>query len=84
MTKGKAFFLAIVLLLLALPAAAETCNSYSGVSPQHEDGYGYYCGGSGGGCTECVNFHPGGVQVCIYYNLWNIYCTDYGNEFQWI
>lgn len=83
MFKSKTVFLAIFLLLLALPAAAETCNSYGG-GPQHEEGYGYYCGGSGGGCTECVNFHPGGVQVCVYRYTWNMYCTDYGQEFQWI
>lgn len=86
MTIGKRLLLAVVVLLFALPAAAQVagdCNSYSGVTPSHLDDFGYYCGGSGGGCTECVNFHPGGVEVCVYYNFWNIYCTDYGQEFQW-
>jgi len=49
----------------------------------YQESYGYYCGGTGGSCTECYNFHPGGVQVCIYISLWNMYCTDYGQEYQW-
>lgn len=84
MSKGKTILLAIALLLVTLPAAAETCNSYGGVSPQHEVDFGYYCGGTGAGCTECYNFHPGGVFVCVFWQTWDRWCTDYGDEYQWI
>jgi predicted small secreted protein len=74
-----------VFLVLAFPlVAAADCNSYNGSGMDYQEGYGHYCGGTGPSCTECVNFHPGGVQVCIYVTFWDIYCTDYGQEFQWI
>lgn len=76
-------WLAVILLLVFPLAVAADCNTYSGSGMDYQEGYGYYCGGTGGSCTECYNFHPGGVQVCIYISLWNMYCTDYGQEYQW-
>lgn len=77
-----ASFAVSLFLLLPMTLFGE-CNSYPGVTPSHLEDYGYYCGGTGAGCTECYDVQPTGTQVCVYYSLWDVYCTHYGQEYQW-
>jgi hypothetical protein len=34
---------------------SQQCNTYADTTRQYDPENGYYCGGSGSGCTECVN-----------------------------
>lgn len=83
MNLKKWFFLAVGLLLVLPLAAAAECNSYGGVTVDYDERFGHYCGGTGGGCTECYHIGTAGTQICVYVSLWDIYCTHYGPEYQW-
>jgi predicted small secreted protein len=75
---------AVLVLVLVFPVVlAADCNTWQGVGVAHTDEYGYFCGGEASGCTECVNFHPGGVQSCVYITIDYLWCTDWGSDFQW-
>jgi hypothetical protein len=53
--------LAVVLLGSSAGNLNAECNSYN-AGIQYDPLYGYYCGGSGGGCTECVD---GDYNSCV-------------------
>lgn len=46
--------LAVALVTSFADSVDAECNSYD-AGIQYDPGYGYYCGLSGGGCTECVD-----------------------------
>lgn len=46
---------AILLVLGHATSAFAACERYEGTGIGYAPGYGNYCGGYGGGCTECVD-----------------------------
>lgn len=68
----------IVISALATPLPADfQCTRYSNSAASYfGDYYGWACAETGPGCTECINFHPGGVQWCHWGTPTDIYCID--------
>jgi hypothetical protein len=46
---------AVLLLVANVSSSSAACNSYGGSGIAFDPDYGNYCGGTGGGCTECVD-----------------------------
>lgn len=86
MNRWKTIRNAMVLLVLlaglapvGVPHAAADvyCGGYSNSSATYLLGYGFVCGGTGGGCTECSGpGGGGGWSVCVA-DAFGTYCTDY-------
>lgn len=79
----------LILGLLFLSAAGvwAQCTSYGNSSAVEGtwDGGGPHCAGSGGGCTECIDWNPGpGIFFNVCYYDWggSIYCYSWGSEIQ--
>lgn len=74
------------LSFLSTPGAWAQCTAY-GNSSAFEGNLatgGPYCGDTGTGCTECIDWNPGpGIwfNVC-YYDYGGLYCYSYGWENQ--
>jgi hypothetical protein len=79
-TRTSAIALALLLLtpMLSVPLSADfVCTRYKNTDIVNWGGqYGYVCADTGPGCTECINFHPGGVQWCHWGTPTDIYCID--------
>lgn len=80
------FLLPIVMLMLVGAVGAHAqCTAYS--NSRAEEGQlatgGPFCGYTGDGCTECIDWNPGtGIwfKIC-YYDWGGIYCF-YSSEYQ--
>ncbi len=72
---------AVIASLSGVPAANSdfdtTCNSYDNSHVNIQDGYGGYCGGSGGVCAECSTGWSSGYSVCVSDSWGGSMCTDY-------
>jgi hypothetical protein len=77
-TIGLAAVFFVIALMPATDSSAEfSCTRYRNTAATYDGpDYGWVCSGSGTGCTECINFHPGGVQWCVWGTPSDIYCID--------
>ncbi len=54
---------ALLLLVANVSSSYAVCNHYAGLGIASDPEYGNYCGGYGGGCTECVDEET--YQHCV-------------------
>lgn len=77
----KALALIVVLAALVVgfsrDSAAAICGNYNNSSRQYAGGYGFYCGATGGTCSECTFSWSGGYTVCVGDSENPPWCIDY-------
>lgn len=80
-TSALVFALAALASVLFVPGASSqfptTCGTYNNSSVHYYAGYGGYCGGNGGVCSECSTGWSSGYSVCVSDSFGGSICTDY-------